>query len=300
VSRSVLRITTSENDNLVELRIEGDLTQSTTHEVDRLCCGYLEEGRKLALQLAGATFADRAGAELLRDLKKRGVMLTECSGFLSELLRDSPEPLVSPVAPRDDDALIGQLKAHNEEAFEATVRQYGPRMLATARRFLGNEHDAADAVQQAFISAFKSIGAFNAHAKLSTWLHRIVVNAALAVLRARRHRPELSIENLLPHFDDAGGWPDTTEEMGWGIEHPMERRENRQMVRRCIDRLPQSYRSVLLLRDIEELDSEEAAQMLAITPNAAKIRLHRARQALKTLIEKELFDSNQFRKPNLD
>ena len=88
----MLRITTSENDNLIELRIEGDLTQSTTQEVERLCRGYLGEGRKLTLQLAGATFADRAGAELLRDLKKRGVMLTECSGFLSELLRDSSEP----------------------------------------------------------------------------------------------------------------------------------------------------------------------------------------------------------------
>jgi RNA polymerase sigma-70 factor, ECF subfamily len=88
--------------------------------------------------------------------------------------------------------------------------------------------------------------------------------------------------------------------MGGGNEHPMERRETRQMVRRCIDQLPESYRSVLLLRDIEELDSEEAADMLAITPNAAKIRLHRARQALKTLIEKELCDSNQFHRPNLD
>jgi Sigma-70 region 2 len=154
----VLRITTSENDNLVEHRIEGDLTQSTTHEVERLCRGYLEEGRKLALQLAGATFADRAGAELLRDLKKRGVMLTECSGFFSELLRDSPDSRLSPVAPRDGDALVERLKAHDEEAFEMTVRHYGPRMLATARRLLGDEHDAHDAVQQAFISAFKSIG----------------------------------------------------------------------------------------------------------------------------------------------
>jgi len=296
----VFRITASENDNLVELRIEGNLTQSTTYEVERLCRGYLEEGRKLALQLAGITFADGAGAELLGDLKKRGVMLTECSGFLSELLRDSPEPPVPPVAPRDDEALIKRLKAHDEEAFETTVRQYGPRMLVTARRLLGNEHDSDEAVQQAFISAFKFIAGFNADAKLSTWLHRIVVNAALAMLRFRRHRPELRIEDLQPRFDEAGGWLDPTEQTVWGNEHSMERRENRQMVRRCIDQLPENYRSVLLLRDIEELDSQEAARMLAITPNAAKIRLHRARQALKTLIEKELSDSNRFPGANLD
>ncbi len=287
----MLRVTTSQNDNLVELRIEGELTQSTTHEVERLCSSYLGEGRKLALQLAGATFADRAGAALLRGLKKRGVMLTECSGFFSELLRDNSDSLLSGSAPRDCDALIERLKAHDEEAFETAVRQYGARMLATARRLLGNEHDADDAVQQAFISAFKSIGGFNGDAKLSTWLHRIVVNAALALLRSRRHRPDLPIEDLLPRFDDVGGWLNGTEQTGWGNEHPMERRETRQMVRRCIDQLPESYRSVLLMRDIEELGSEEVAEMLAITPNAAKIRLHRARQALKTLIEKELSDS---------
>jgi RNA polymerase sigma-70 factor, ECF subfamily len=286
----MLRITTSENDNLIELRIEGDLTQATTQEVERLCRSYLGEGRTLTLQLAGATFADRTGAALLRDLKKRGVMLTECSGFLSELLRDSSEPQMSPVAVREK-ALIERLKAHDEEAFETTVRQFGPRMLATARRLLGNEPDADDAVQQAFISAFKSIGGFNAGAKLSTWLHRIVVNAALALIRSRRHRRELPIDDLLPRFDDAGGWLDGTEPTVCGNEHPMEIRENRQMVRCCIDRLPEIYRTVLLMRDIEELDAAEVAEMLAITPNAAKIRLHRARQVLKKLIEKELWKS---------
>ena len=66
----MLRVTTSQNDNLVELRIEGELTESTAHEVERLCHGYLGEGRKLALQLAGATFADRAGTALLRDAQE--------------------------------------------------------------------------------------------------------------------------------------------------------------------------------------------------------------------------------------
>jgi RNA polymerase sigma-70 factor (ECF subfamily) len=68
----------------------------------------------------------------------------------------------------------------------------------------------------------------------------------------------------------------------------MDGRETQEMVRRCIDRRPAAYRSVLVLRDIEDLDTAEAAKMLAVTPNAAKIRLHRARQALKTLIEREL------------
>jgi RNA polymerase sigma-70 factor, ECF subfamily len=106
-------------------------------------------------------------------------------------------------------------------------------------------------------------------------------------LRARRRRPELPIEDLLPRFDDAGRWVDESEHIRWVDEHPILQRETRQMVRRCIDQLPEIYRSVLLLRDIEDLDTAEVAAMLAISQNAIKIRVHRARQALKSLIERE-------------
>jgi RNA polymerase sigma-70 factor, ECF subfamily len=288
----VLRITTSQNNDLVELRVEGELTESTTHELAQLSRSYLGVECKLVLRLAGATFADRTGVELLRNLQKKGVMLTECSGFFSELLRDKPEPSLGPTGEqRNGDGLVERLKAHDEEAFETMVRQYGGRMLATARRLLGNEHDANDAVQQAFISVFRSIATFNGEAKLSTWLHRIVVNAALAQMRYRRRRPELPIDDLLPRFDEEGRWASevayNTEARENLREILTDGRETQEMVRRCIDRLPTAYRAVLVLRDIEELDTAEAAKMLAVTPNAAKIRLHRARQALKTLIERE-------------
>jgi RNA polymerase sigma-70 factor (ECF subfamily) len=215
-------------------------------------------------------------------------MLTEYPGFFSAPLRGQPVSLLSIHARQNEDDFIERLKARDEGAFETLVRSYGPRMLATARRLLGNEQDAHDAVQQAFISAFRAIAGFNADATLSTWLHRIVVNAALMQLRARRRRPELPIEDLLPRFDDAGRWVHESEHIRWVDEHPIHQRETRQMVRRCIDMLPETYRSVLLLRDIEDLDTVEIAAMLAISPNAIKIRVHRARQALKSLIEREL------------
>jgi RNA polymerase sigma-70 factor (ECF subfamily) len=284
----VLRITASQDNDLVELRVEGELTVSTTHELEQLSRSYLGAECKVVLRLAGATFADRTGVELLRNLQKKGVMLTECSGFFSELLQGKPEPSLNPIGEqRNGDGLVERLKAHNEEAFETMVRQYGSRMLATARRLLGNEHDANDAVQQAFISVFKSISGFNAEARLSTWLHRIVVNAALAQMRYRRRRPELPIHDLLPRFDEEGRWAGDVAPQSAARENLTDGRETQEMVRRCIDRLPEVYRSVLVLRDIEELNTVEAAEMLAVTPNAAKIRLHRARQALKTLIERE-------------
>ena len=203
----MLRVTTSQNNDLVELRVEGELTETTTHEVDQLSRGHLGAGRKVVLRLVGATFADRRGVALLRNLQKKGVMLTECSGFFSELLQSNPESSVDPPSQqRNGDGLVARLKAHEEEAFETMVRKYGGRMLATARRLLGNEHDANDAVQQAFISVFRSIATFNGEARLSTWLHRIVVNAALAQMRYRRRRPELPIGDLLPRFDEEGRW----------------------------------------------------------------------------------------------
>ena len=182
--------------------------------------------------------------------------------------------------------LVARLQANDAAAYAELVRAQGPRMLAVARRLLRSDDDAADAVQEAFISAFRAIGNFEGGAKLSTWLHRIVVNASLMRLRNRSRRPEVSIDELLPKFVDDGGHIDEPRE--WRSPEPLdalERRETRERVRGLIDQLPTDYRTVLLLRDIEGLDTKETAELLGVTPNAAKIRLHRARLALRTLLD---------------
>ena len=107
--------------------------------------------------------------------------------------------------PVDDEAtLIAQLRAGDETAFEQVVRAYGGRLLAVARRIVDSEEDARDVVQDAFLNAFRALDRFEGNAKLSTWLHRIVVNAALMKLRTRKRKPEQSIETLLPAFLDDG------------------------------------------------------------------------------------------------
>jgi RNA polymerase sigma-70 factor (ECF subfamily) len=164
-------------------------------------------------------------------------------------------------------------------------------MLATTRKLLRDEHDAHDAIQQAFVSVFRSIKGFNPDAKLSTWLHRIAVNAALRQLRSRRRRAQLLIEDLPPPFNDAGGCAHGVDQTRFVDEHHTHRHETRQMVRRCIDELPETFRSVLILRDIEELDTAKVAEMLSTSTNAIKIRVHRARRALKSVIERELSNS---------
>jgi RNA polymerase sigma-70 factor (ECF subfamily) len=191
---------------------------------------------------------------------------------------------------RDEQAsepdLVSRLKSGEEEAFERLVREHGGRLLAVARRFLRHEEDARDAVQEGFLSAYRSIDKFERGSRLSTWLHRIVINACLMRLRTRRRKPEEPIEDLLPQFQPDGhqvGHP--TPEWEGSAEMLLALSETRSIVRRAIDRLPDSYRAVLLLRDIEELSTEETARSLDITANAVKIRLHRARQALRALLE---------------
>ncbi len=94
-----------------------------------------------------------------------------------------------------EDGLLERLRSGDDAAFEQLVREHGGRMLAVARRFLRQEEDARDAVQDAFLSAYRALEDFEGNARLSTWLHRIVVNAALMKLRTRRRKPERSIED---------------------------------------------------------------------------------------------------------
>lgn len=191
---------------------------------------------------------------------------------------------IETVAPDDESDLIRRLRANDAAAYETLVRTHGGRMLAVAKRMLNNEQDAADVLQEAFLAAFRAIGAFEATSKLGTWLHRIVVNAALMRLRTRSRRPEQSIETLLPAFapdghaaDPAVDWHETSPEAA-------QRAETRDFILASIKKLPDNYRIVLTLRDIEGLSTEEAAAALDIEPNALKVRLHRARQALRTLL----------------
>jgi RNA polymerase sigma-70 factor (ECF subfamily) len=167
-------------------------------------------------------------------------------------------------------------------------------MLAAARRLLGNDADAEDAVQEAFLQAHRSFSGFAGEARISTWLHRIVVNAALMKLRTRRRKPEQPIDDLLPRFDDAGAFADRVTGFARPTDELVESAECRAVVRRAIERLPEAYRRVLVLRDIEGFDTDETAAALHTTPNAIKVRLHRARQALRTLLVSELSDATAF------
>jgi RNA polymerase sigma-70 factor (ECF subfamily) len=191
------------------------------------------------------------------------------------------------IAGVDEVLLVNRLRAGDEAAFEDLIRKFGSRLLAVARRFVRNDEDAQDIVQSAYLSAFRALDQFEGNCQLSTWLHRIVVNTALMKLRSKRRKPEESIEELLPAFQEDGHHVEQFADWTMPADQLIERNETRAFVRACIDRLPENYRTVLLLRDIEERSTQDVADALSMTATAVKVRLHRARQALSTLLRQE-------------
>jgi RNA polymerase sigma-70 factor (ECF subfamily) len=161
-------------------------------------------------------------------------------------------------------------------------------MLAVARRLLRCEHAAADAVQEALLSAFNSLDAFHGQSQLWTWLYRIVVNSCLMQLRSSGRRPALSLD-ALPH--DSNSSAVEVRSIADASAQPHEqltREEFRAQVRACIRLLPDRYRTILQLRDMEEFDTDQTAGILGISRSAVKTRLHRARTTLRTLLEPAL------------
>lgn len=180
---------------------------------------------------------------------------------------------------------LDRVRSGDRHATDAFVRRHAPRLMAVARRMLRCPHDCEDAVQEAFVSALRSLGSFSEQSHVTTWLHRITVNVCLMKIRSHKRRPSCSLDELLPSFDDEGRhaapvarWREdyATSDMGDA---------KRRCVRQAIDQLPEVYRTVLILRDVEDFDTEATARLLKVSEGNVKVRLHRARQALRTLLE---------------
>lgn len=183
----------------------------------------------------------------------------------------------------DDDQLIDRILAGDTQAFDTVWDSYGSRLTAVARRMTRNDHDADEAVQDALLSAYQALPRFQRNSRLSTWLHRIVVNAALMLMRRRQRRHEVSYDDL-ESVDGESRWePAELADLSDGPLRAAERAEAARHVRGLIAALPDVHRTVLELRDLEERSTAETAAALGISKGAVKTRLHRARQALREL-----------------
>ncbi len=191
----------------------------------------------------------------------------------------------------DEEQILAGLRAGDPQAFERLVRRDVGRLRAVARRLLQNDADADEVVQEAFLSAYRNLDGFRHEAGLSSWLHRITVNAALQRLRkcrtARNLGQLIDVDAHVPQFQLDGYPVHMHQPWVYDADELLAREQTREQVRKMIDRLPENYRTVLILRDIEELSTAESAALLELAPGTLKVRLHRARQALRNLLERE-------------
>ncbi|MES0864239.1 sigma-70 family RNA polymerase sigma factor [Ruegeria sp. SCPT10] len=170
-------------------------------------------------------------------------------------------------------------------SFEDIVRQNVVWMLGVAQRILNDKSLAEDAVQTTFAKIHKKLHTFEERSSLKTWMYKCVVNDALMILRKRDSRKEGSIETLLPEFDENGCRIEDPYRVVQTAEGAVYSRQVSELVNAKINELPLDYRVVLVLRDIEDLNTAEVAKTLEISQANVKVRLHRARSALKKLLE---------------
>jgi RNA polymerase sigma-70 factor (ECF subfamily) len=182
---------------------------------------------------------------------------------------------------REDQRLVEMLQRGEDGAVEALVGRYGSWIHRVARRLLDDPRDAEEITQDVLLIVVRKIHTFKGEAAFSSWLYRIAVNAAYQRLRERGARREVSLEPFLPVFDDEGRTVGPVADWSPQLEDPALTAEVRTAIEGAIARLPEDYRVVILLRDVEGLPNEEVAGILGLKVAAVKSRLHQARLVLR-------------------
>ncbi len=182
----------------------------------------------------------------------------------------------------DDEALLTGLRAGDRHACACLLKRFAPRVYAVALRMTGDPDEAEDVLQETFISACKHVQKFEGRSALGTWLHRIATNAAL--MRLRRHTPDVvSLDQPIASLEGEDIPREIADWTFYPADHALDG-ETRQVIEQAIAQLPDTLRTVFILREIEGLSTEETAEMLGIGLSATKVRLHRARLRLRELL----------------
>lgn len=186
-----------------------------------------------------------------------------------------------------DAALVPLVAAGDPEAFELLMRRYNQKLYRTARSILKDDAEAEDAVQEAYLTAYRSMGTFRGEAGVSTWLVRVVANEALGRLRRRKRSAEVIQMDGTEHEPAVteSTMDDRTYEQP---EHAAIRSETRRLLEAAIDRLPEAFRAVFVLRGVEEMSVEEVAAALGIPAATVRTRFFRARALLRESLAREI------------
>jgi len=187
----------------------------------------------------------------------------------------------------NDEDLVRRAQGGDTRAFDELVRRYRDKVYRLSFKILRHEEDAAEALQDAFLSAYRGIKSFKVESTFSTWLYRIATNASLMKYRKRREG-HVSLEQSQNTDENA----EMLQTPDWSTQPLKELldSETREVMDEGIQRLPEELRTVFILRDIEDLSNAEVAQILDLTVAAVKSRLHRARIALRDRLTRYFAD----------
>jgi len=191
-----------------------------------------------------------------------------------------------------ESGLIERLRQGDTQALEALMTRYSGRVYRLAFGITRNEADAEEIVQDVFLTLFRKIDTFEERSALGTWIYRVAANASLIKRRGKRVELEVHLEDYLPRFLEDGhregdrdflcaDWSQRPDEAAQAVE-------TRAVLTQALERLPDTYRVVVLLRDLEGLSNEEVAEVLGESVASVKSRLHRARMALREQLTRAL------------
>lgn len=189
--------------------------------------------------------------------------------------------------------LIGQFTKGSIEAFEELMQRYESKVFQLAMRFTRNQEDAEEVLQDVFTTIYKKVAGFEGKSAFSSWLYRIVVNAAFMKLRKRKQSQTVSIEDLTPAIRQYCLERDSN--YGERSDAMAATREVREALQGAINRLPEQYRAVFVLRDVDGMSNEEVGEILDLSIPAVKSRLHRSRLMLRRKLQRYYDDFTDLR-----
>lgn len=195
------------------------------------------------------------------------------------------QAIPKPLERLTDTELIGAIREGDLRALEALMRRHNRTLYRTARAILGDEAEAEDAVQEAYLSAYRNLDGFRGEAKLSTWLVRIAANEAL--MRRRRRARAAAVVPMDAVAAASHEWESTMSNEP-GPEQDASRAQMRRILEARIDALPEGYRAVFMLRALEELSVEETAEVLQIPEATVRTRFFRARALLRESLARDV------------
>lgn len=205
-------------------------------------------------------------------------------GFFKKLINVIVSDDKNYISDKSDEELVNLYTNDGEEsAFDEIVSRYSDRIYGFAFRITRNTSDAEEVFQEVFLTLTKKLDTFRGESKFSSWLYRVTVNASYMYLRSqKKHESNISLENYVP-YDDKGTLMDRIMDKDWSSRPDIiiYGKEALKIIDESINELPESYRTVFHLRDIDGLSNEEVADILEITVPAVKSRLHRARLFLR-------------------